>query len=73
MLSQCSFQTAGPTSPTVTVIFTFHIQTAETMKRFRLDVAATNDADEFSGFEQIGEIHIQNDPKAKGVKTRAVV
>jgi hypothetical protein len=30
----------------------------------RLDVAATNDTDELSGFEEIGELHVHKKPKS---------
>lgn len=63
VLSKCTFQAAGPDAPTVTVIFTFRFNAAAANRRFRLDVGATDDAGNFSGFAQIGELHVHKKPK----------
>jgi hypothetical protein len=47
----------------VTVIFTFRLNAAAAQHRFALDVAASNDTDAFSGFEQIGELLVHKKPK----------
>lgn len=58
VLSKCKFLAAGPNAPTVTVIFTFRFNNAALQRRFALDVAASNDVDDFSGFTQVGELHV---------------
>jgi uncharacterized delta-60 repeat protein len=62
-----TFQAAGPTAPTVTVIFTFLFNAAATNTRFAVDVAARNDTDAFSGFEQVGELHVHKKLKGDGL------
>jgi hypothetical protein len=47
----------------VTVFFTFVFNAAAANERFRFDVAATNDGHAFSGFAQIGELHVHTKPK----------
>ena len=66
VLSKCVVQADGPTAPTVTVIFTFAFNAVAARERFRLDVAATNDAGDFSGFAQIGELHVHKKRKDDG-------
>lgn len=63
VLSKSTFQAAGPTAATVTVIFTFHFNASAVHQRFALDVAASNDSGAFSGFAQIGELHVHKKPK----------
>jgi uncharacterized delta-60 repeat protein len=63
VLSKCTFQAAGPTAPTVKVIFTFRFNAAADKRRFALDVAATNDIGAFSGFDQVGEFLVHKKKK----------
>jgi uncharacterized delta-60 repeat protein len=63
ILSKCTFQAAGPTAPMVTILFTFVFNAPAANERFRLDVGATNDTGEFSGFTHIGELHVHKKPK----------
>jgi uncharacterized delta-60 repeat protein len=65
VLSKCTFQAAGPTAPTVKVIFTFRFNAAAEKRRFALDVAATNDMDAFSGFAQVGEFLVHKKKTSK--------
>ena len=66
VLSKCRIEAAGPSAPTVKVIFTFFFNEAAANERFAVDVAARNDGDDFSGFMQIGELHVHKKHKGGG-------
>jgi uncharacterized delta-60 repeat protein len=72
VLSMCSFQAAGPTAPTVTVTFTWQFTDAAAKHRFALEVGADNDVGTFSGFSEIGTIHVHKKNKSDGPPGRAV-
>jgi uncharacterized delta-60 repeat protein len=63
LLSKCSFQADGPTAPTVTLTFTWQFTAAAAKHKYALEVAADNDTGEFSGFSQIGTIHVHKKSK----------
>jgi uncharacterized delta-60 repeat protein len=65
VLDKCRFVADGADAPTVTVIFTFVVNTAAANTRFHVDVAATNDSDAFSGFTTIGELHVHKKPQGE--------
>ena len=54
---------AGPTAPTVTILFTFVFSAPAANERFLVDIGATDDAGVFSGFAQFGELHVHKKPK----------
>jgi uncharacterized delta-60 repeat protein len=63
VLAKCSFAAAGPTAPTVTVTFAFQFTAAAAKRKFALEVAATNDEGDFSGFKQVAKLNVKKAAK----------